>query len=193
MQEESKYILCHLLALEYWCLKILAAQILTSILRTISCNPPGSHPAAHQAAASRSDRRPVPSTTTTSSSWTCCLLQHLIADALPLLADHVRVQFDGGGRCGRCDVQLGRGGRRHLVCLLHLVLLRSQNFTLHMESLSVSTYVWVCDLCSVWPVIDRVVGRVTPQYRDSLWSTILRGGQSLLCGLSVVDLDEAVT
>ena len=74
----------------------------------------------------------------------------LHADALlPLLADHVRVQFDGGGRCGRCDVQLGRGGRRHLMRLLHLVLLRSQNFTLHMESLSVSTYVWVCDLCSV--------------------------------------------
>ena len=183
--------MCHLLALVYWCFKILAGQILTWILRTRCCSPPGSHPAPHQTAAPRSDRRPVPSTATTSSSWNCCLLQHLIADALPLLADHVRVQLDGGGRCGRCDVQLGRGGRRHLVRLFHLVLLRSQNFPLHMESLSVSTYVWVCDLCSVWPVIDRVVGRVTPQYRDSLWSTILRGVQSLICGVSVED--EAVT
>ena len=177
--------MCHLLALVYWCFKIL-----TWILRTRCCSPPGSHPAPHQAAAPRSDRRPVPSTATTSSSWTCCLLQHLIADALPLLADHVRVQLDGGGLCGRCDVQLGRGGRRHLVRLLHFVLLPSQNFPLHMESLSVSTYVWVCDLCSVWPVIDRVVGRVTPQYCDSLRSTILGGGQSLLCRVSVVDKAE---
>ena len=126
--------MCYLLV--YWCFKILAAPILTWILRTRCCSPPGSHPAPHQAAAPRSDRRPVPSTATTSSSWTCRLLQNLIADALPLLADHVRVQLDGGGgRCGRCDVQLGRGGRRHLVRLLHLVLLRSQNFPLHIWNL----------------------------------------------------------